>query len=265
MVSPVEAGVVAPKGPGHVFARRHPVEVQRAIRAPTSADTAAALPGSTGGTDSMLRWLALRMAACPSAIACIWRRKRFPPQYGSLRNAGAFTRIRETRSTPIPRGQDSIPRSTQFAPCPAPACPAILGGILPLHSIGPVMATENNNNDRNRQLLHLQLSAVLAVEDGAACRRSATPSTPSRTAQRAAGDVPAHPVLPQTLQVLLLPRLHPAERRHDQELCRRARPRGRAAQGPPRHRRADAASSSTSAAARRRTSARSSCRCCASG
>ena len=68
----------------------------------------------------------------------------------------------------------------------------------------------------------------------------------------AAGAVPAHSVLPQAVQVLLLPRLHRQERRRDRDVSVGAVARDRAVRRPRRACRAGSSSSSTSAAARPR-------------
>src|SRR5262249_44402938 len=64
----------------------------------------------------------------------------------------------------------------------------------------------NDEKNRSWQLLYCQLSAVLAMDGrrpGRCPRSFECPATAC-----AAGVVPPHSVLPQAMQVLLLPRLH---------------------------------------------------------
>ena len=80
--------------------------------------------------------------------------------------------------------------------------------------------------DRGRQLFRRQLSAVLGLD--ARGRRSTTPCPRCRRAARArhaARPLPAHPVLPEALPLLLFPGLHRQERRGGQQLPRPARAR----------------------------------------
>ena len=73
--------------------------------------------------------------------------------------------------------------------------------------------TPRSAGDAGRQRLRLQLPAVLVLERRRRSRRPndalAAPPRPGAAAR----PLPAHPVLPQALQVLLLPRLHRQERR----------------------------------------------------
>ncbi len=115
-------------------------------------------------------------------------------------------------------------------------------------------ATPSRHDDRGRQRLRLQLPAVLVLEPenlpqvARRARRAAAP-------RHAARALPAHPVLPQALQVLLLPRLHRQEHRGDRRLPRRPGAEVELLRRAAGDRRPAAASSSTSAAARRPTSA----------
>src|SRR5262249_27234954 len=82
------------------------------------------------------------------------------------------------------------------------------------------------HQDRSRQLLCLQLSAVLAVETGihSRCDQFAEP-VPARRA--AARPLHSHPVLSQAVQILLLQSLHGQERVGDRGLSQRADQRER--------------------------------------
>ena len=79
--------------------------------------------------------------------------------------------------------------------------------------------------DRGRQLLRRQLPAVLVLDAGRrpGGRRPARATRP----RHAARALLPHPVLPQALPFLLLPRLHRQERGRDQSLPRRRDPRVR--------------------------------------
>ena len=82
----------------------------------------------------------------------------------------------------------------------------------------------------------------------------------ARRAGRAAGPLPAHPLLPEALPFLLLPRLHRQERARGRGVSRSAR-RASGSSTPQRRRSpAGRSTSSISAAARRRSCRRSSCR-----
>ena len=122
---------------------------------------------------------------------------------------------------------------------------------------GPLIAlhdhVSSSGSHRSRQLLHRQLPALLRVEEGGGRDRRAA-GAGGAADRRPARALPAHPVLPEAVSFLLLPRLHRQERHRGPGLPRRARPRVGAVQRSSRRSPAGRSTSSTSAAARPRIS-----------
>src|SRR5262249_2812832 len=113
---------------------------------------------------------------------------------------------------------------TVARPARSPSCPTAL-------SAGPISGPDSQvkysqpawndpevpadgrdrREDSPRQLLRPELPAGLLLQAGTPAPPPAAPGVRA-AARHAAGAVPSHPVLPQALQVLLLPRLHRQER-----------------------------------------------------